>query len=451
MSRGVGWLALRSFAPILLTAEVAKFPDCGDVAAACQPYQSGDFNLETFVLTPGQSDILRGTYTREFIDKNVIAVAVLAPETLSPGRIEAAMASMAASHPALRSVLTDVGSASTCRQLFEDNAAALGRAGLIYAEADPEFLQAQMTAQVGRMAERLDAAAGATWGIVRLRVGPQDHLLFVFNHMVADFLAASQFIRTFIRAYARGSSEVVVTDTYLDYLRDLEAASVAEPDRDVRWWHERPWGSVPALADDSASAGNGTPIRRLDVLDEREIAGERLTEGALIDLLEESLREVAGVEVTRVDSAVHGRRSRVERLAGGWISHAVPHIRTASDVRVDAETAKKRAASWPAALPAVRRRADLSVHDHFRAHAFVNFFGSTDPQRWIVEGFQMSAVQSRYEMPARASLTPIRLVVRKSQGRWSLVWTLDSDFPRTDIPQLVATRVVETLTQRFAA
>lgn len=402
--------------------------------------------MKTYVLTPGQADLLSGTYGSEFVNKNVIAVSIEAPVALSQVRIEKAMLEMAKSHPGLRSVLTAADSGRDSRQWVHAEEDSLACALFVREEARSELVADEMSLLVGQMASRFDVVAGITWGVIQLRTGSSEHLVFVFNHIVCDFLSASQFIRTFIRAYTHDGALPSSRDTYLQYLCGLEEAWTSPPVDEVLWWHDRPWASIPALPE---SQPQSAPIRRtprVDVLHERDLATDKLTEGSLIQTVEQGLRDVTNLAVTRVDAAVHGRATRLERSAGGWVSHALPYIRDVSGQSSDFEDTRRCATSWPAAFRSVRSRTDLSMEHHLRAHAFVNFFGSSDPLQWTVEGFRMSPVQPAYQAPGRSSLTPIHLKVRKGHEKWTFVWSLAGE----DVQSAVADHVIRTLTRRAA-
>lgn len=400
--------------------------------------------MKTYVLTPGQSDILRGTYSPEFINKNVIAVSIEAPEPMSPERIRKAMLATALRHPGLRSVLTATEFQLMSRQWVHAEVDALSCALLTHEELSAEYAAEEMSLLVEQMADRLDIAHGITWGVIHLRTSPCEQLVFVFNHIVCDFLAASQFIRTFIRSYARDGALLGPRDTYLDYLSALEDAWSKPPADDALWWHDRPWASVPTLPESEAERLSSRPVPRVDVLHEGDLVIGKLTEDTLIRTIDQVLRDLTCMTVTRVDAAVHGRSTRLEQLAGGWLSHALPYIHDVSGESTGLPETKRHAKSWPAAFGSVRTRPDLAMEHHLRAHAFVNFFGSADPLQWIVEGFRMSTVQPAYQAPDRSSLTPIHLKVRKSNEKWAFVWTLASG----EIPAALADQVIHTLTER---
>lgn len=379
-------------------------------------------------MTPGQQDILRGTYTSDFINRNAMCFAVEAPGLVDDSRVERGIVAMIRQHPVLRMIPVKEGPDWRQHLLTPDLD---WRGFFVHDQVEPQALRDGMTARATSLIERFDVFASPPWGIVRIRAGETDYLVFVFNHLLTDLVAVSHFIRTFIIAAQGGGEEALVPDTYVAYLEALESEWASDPSEDARWWIDRPWGEIPSVPDlqlvDGAPRSERVDI--LDLLPERELRAARLSEALLIDAVEQAIRDVTRVPITRIDAARVGRNNHRERSASGWLSHAVPFV-TARASSTDLADARNRAAAWIAAFRRVRARPDLTTEDHFSAQVFVNFFGTFSPQNWTLEGFRVAAVQPDYRVPGRSSLTPFHLKVRKAGDDWAFEWSMSPQYER---------------------
>ena len=407
--------------------------------------------MHDYGLTPGLWDIIGGTYGLAFVNRNAVAAAIEAPVCLAPATVREALRAMASTHPVLRMSLSHPTDPRLCRQVIAGVDDAVARAILVHdddAPEAPDALQARMTHHVAAVADRLDVAAGVTWGVAHLTAGATHHLVFVFNHVVCDLLSASQFIRTFVCSTESACERPAPPDTYLEHLRIAGVDLDADDGAATSWWHARPWahiGEVPGI--EPGRTGSSGLTTWVDVLDE----GITVTEHRLIHAIDQGLRDVTSLTTTRIDSAVHGRGSRVTRTAGGWISHAVPYLAAPGEGAPAVESTRRRAGTWPSAFASVRARPDLPMDVQLRAHAFVNFFGSLDPRRWSHDGYRLSAVQPDFEPAGRASLTPLRLRVNSVNRRWVATWTVSESFTdRHGVAKEVAERALKNLASMSA-
>ncbi|WP_146243171.1 condensation domain-containing protein [Curtobacterium sp. MCPF17_031] len=396
-------------------------------------------------MTAGQQDILRGTYPREFINRNAQCFAIDAPGLIDSTHLHRAISAMRENHPVLRMIPT--GSGSEWRQSILSPSAAEGEYEFVLETVSNESLQDRMDALSHDMIERFDVFAKPSWGVIQLRAAEADHLVFIFNHFAADLLAVSQFVRSFVFALVRGEGTSLPGDTYLEFLDALEAKWSGPLSEEARWWIERPWKAIPALpgvylADDEQAADGSDLVA---FVPESSIRSQKLSEALIVEAVDRSVRDVTGVEVTRIDAARVGRNNHVERSASGWLSHAVPFVNTDGRSNADLALARETAPSWIAAFPVVRGRADLSNEKHFGAHVFLNFFGTFSPESWTFGGFRVSRKQPRYAPPGRVSLTPLSLKVRKSNENWVLNWSLSRRYQGADLLRAVSDRTRELL------
>lgn len=371
---------------------------------------------------------------------------------LTQSRLLDAMHVTQSSHPALRASLSAVNSHAECRQIIRP---ANDRAeDLTFKQAETEDirLQQSMDLHVAGLAAELDLVRGVTWGLIRISTETTDHLVFVFNHAFSDFVAASRFIRTFIRSYVQKSSAPSVKDTYIDYLRELEALWNVAPGPAASWWQRRPWDEVTELPGVQSldSSGDADVTRRTTVLLAHEHASQSLNEASVIRALERSIREECEIDLIRIDSAVHGRDNRVRRAAAGWVSHALPYIFHPHLTCKDIFETKAAASAWPSAFHRVRNRTDITLQQKISGHAFVNFFGSFDPRSWTAEGFTASRVQPIYHAPGRATLTPIHLKIRRNAEQWILSWSITNRFSDDAVPERIVANVQRLLADDHA-
>lgn len=402
----------------------------------------------TGILTPGQSDLIGGTYGPDFANRYVVSMSVRAPTRMSKDRISEAMRFTEQSHPALRAALTDLQSVQKCRQVispYEDDNNHFSLSEVDIGDVD---LQRCMDNSVATMASGFDLLQGKTWGITHLRADHSDHLVFAFNHAFCDFVSAAQFVSTFIRSYVRGARAPGMRDSYMEYLEQLERSWESSGDPAVDWWQSRPWKNVTELvSQNDAAPVSGAPFYRDVVMDSKNTGEQGISDIHIIRALEEVLREVTTSSVIRLDVAVHGRDNRVRRAAGGWVAHALPFILDRRPGQDSLSATREMASAWPAAFAKVRARSDIPQKQQIGGHAFVNFLGSFDPRRWSLEGYTASEVQPRYEAPGRISSTPIQLRIRKNAEGWLFSWSFASSFGQSAIPVNIISKVHERLSE----
>ncbi len=343
--------------------------------------------------------------------------------------------------------MVPVESGSEWRQSILSAGAAEVEYEFVRENVSNESLQDRMDALSHDMIKHFDVFEKPSWGVIQLRDPEADHLVFIFNHFAADLLAVSQFVRSFVFALVRGEGASLPGDTYLEFLDTLETKWSEPVSEEARWWIERPWKAIPALpgvsiADDE-QASDGADL--VVFVPESDIRAQKLSEAAIVEAIDRSVRDVTGVEVTRIDAARVGRNNHVERSASGWLSHALPFVNTDGRSNVDLALARETAPSWIAAFPIVRRRTDLSNEEHFGAQVFINFFGTFSPESWTFGGFRVSRNQPRYAPPGRVSLTPLSLKIRKSNENWVLNWSLSRRYQGVDLLRAVSDRTRELL------
>lgn len=394
--------------------------------------------LRSHTMTPGQQDILRGTYSADFINRNAMCFAVEAPGLVDDSRIERGIVAMIRQHPVLRMIPAQEGPDWRQHMLSPDLD---WRGFFVHDLVELQALREGMTAGATSLIEGFDVFASPPWGVARVRADDTDYLVFVFNHLLTDLVAVSHFIRTFIIAALGDGEDSLVPDTYIAYLEALEREWASDPSDDVRWWLERPWGEITSVPDLQLVDGalRSERVEIVDLLPERELHAGRLSEALLIDAVEQAIRDIAHVPITRIDAARVGRSNHRERSAGGWLSHAVPFVST-QESSTDLADARNKAAAWIAAFRHVRARPDLTTEDHFSAQVFVNFFGTFSPQNWTLKGFRVAAVQPSYRVPGRSSLTPFHLKVRKAGEDWAFEWSMSPQYERAEALGEMSTR-----------
>lgn len=398
-------------------------------------------------MTAGQHDILRGTYSADFINRNAQCFSIDAPGLLDRRHVEVAMLAMEAQHPVLRTVPLRVDGEWRQEILPPGSGDTAGR--LVMDEVGPGHVSTRTTELVSEMVEQFDVFERPSWGVLQIRTAGVDRLVFVFNHFAADLIAVSQFVRSFVAVLVLGDRAELLPDTYETYLAGLEQRWEEAPSADARWWMDRPWGDIPPLPGLRAVAGAPRldPPEFVDLLPQQDLPHGKLSEAMLVGAVEKSIRDVSGVSVARVDAARVGRNNHVERSASGWLSHALPFVTTSGASLDELTRARETADSWITAFRRVRGRPDLTTEDHFSAHVFLNFFGTFSPDKWTYEGFRVSRDQPAYKVPGRSSVTPVHLKVRKAGDRWALSWALSPQYDDSELLGELSLRTRELLTR----
>lgn len=398
-------------------------------------------------MTAGQQDILRGTYSTTFINRNAQCFTIEAPGLVDRHRIENAFQEMGRKHPVLRMVPVQRGSEWRQKILAPDDVS-VGQ--FVKDDVSIDELQARMDELVLEMIEGFDVFDRPAWGVVQLRTASSDWFVFIFNHIAADLIAVSHFVRTFVMSLVLEKQINPTRDTYLDYLEGLEKRWTQASSEQTQWWVERPWGEIPPLP--GLLAIQGAPrTERVDVVDwvhESDLQDGKLSEDRLVRAVEQSVRDIAGVPTTRIDAARVGRNTHIERSAGGWLSHALPFVNTQNKAFDELAQTRDTAAVWISAFQQVRSRPDLTIQDHFSAQVFLNFFGTFNPEKWALAGFRVSRIQPNYATPGRTSLTPFHIKVRSVAGQWSFAWSLSPQYEKTDMFDLLRERTRQLLAVR---
>ncbi|MBX9399527.1 hypothetical protein K4749_39865 [Streptomyces sp. TRM72054] len=403
-------------------------------------------------LTLGQFDAVFGTYGPDFINANVISVALATGEPVSDRRLRSAIAQLSQRHPALRTRLSTLASVTDCRQIVDvagDNDHGLVQ---VHGQSGEDELQDLMNECLAGLVRELDVVGGRTWGVFHLRTRSVNYLVFAFSHVIADLMSVALLVREFIRSYNEEGAGGPANDTYEEYLAEIAATWCSSVSPHVAWWLQQPWTDLPAMPGLNPRTGS-TEAPQTGKTDMLSCAGlkAQLTDTDVIGAVGQSLREVAGLPHIRIDVARHGRRTRSRRSAIGWIAHAVPYFiewgkgRSRADIDRLLVELKDREPSWDAAFPAVRQLATVPVENQLGAHAFVNFFGSFDPARYNMNQFSLSSVQPFFSPPHRSPFTPLRLIVRRAPDGWLLSWRFHEGFEDKEIPAAVAARTAEIL------
>ncbi|MFF2502367.1 condensation domain-containing protein [Streptomyces sp. NPDC058067] len=400
----------------------------------------------------GQFDAVFGPYGADFINANVISVALATEEPISHLRLRSAITQLRQRHPSLRMRLTTLASVTDCRQIIDDSDDQDYGFVQVHGQSHEDEAPARMNEYLAELVRGLDVVEGRTWGVVHLRTRSVNYLVFTFSHVIADLLSVTLLVREFIRIYNEGGAHGSTNDTYEEYLTEIAAAWRSSVSPHVAWWLQQPWTDLPAMPGLHTRSRSTEASQRhhTDVLP-RAGRTARLTDTDVIGAVGQSLRDVAGLPHTRIDVSTHGRLTRSRRSAIGWISRAVPYFidwgkgRSRADVDQLLIALKDRERTWDAAFPAIRQLAEVPIENQFGAHAFVNFFGSFDPTRYALKQFSVSPIQPFFSPPRRSSFTPLHLTVRRTPDSWLLSWRFHEDFDDKDIPAAVAARTAEIL------